>query len=110
MYKNKFTPDGAQKTYHNIAGQNVVVLRKQKGWSQNGLACELQKLGHDVGKNAIQEMEAGKRFITDIELKGLAFVLGVSYDRLMDESIYDRICESETESKVAASNKPPYLK
>ena len=56
MYKNKFTPDGAQKTYHNIAGQNVAVLRKEKGWSQNGLARELQKLGHDVGKNAIQEM------------------------------------------------------
>ena len=55
-------------------------------------------------------MEAGKRFITDIELKGLAFVLGVSYDRLMDESIYGRICESETESNVAASNKPPDLK
>lgn len=110
MYKNKFTPDGAQKTYHNIAGQNVVVLRKQKGWSQNGLACELQKLGHDVGKNAIQEMEAGKRFITDIELKGLATVLGVSYDRLMDESIYDRSSESETQADIAASKKTPYLK
>ena len=110
MYKNKFTPDGAQKTYHNIAGQNVVVLRKQKGWSQNGLACELQKLGHDVGKNAIQEMEAGKRFITDIELKGLATVLGVSYDRLMDESIYDRSSESETQADIAASKKSPYLK
>jgi transcriptional regulator with XRE-family HTH domain len=110
MYKNKFTPDGAQKTYHNIAGQNVIVLRKQKGWSQNGLACELQKLGHDVGKNAIQEMEAGKRFITDIELKGLATVLGVSYDRLMDESIYDRSSESETQADIAASKKTPYLK
>ena len=110
MYKNKFTPEGAQKTYHNIAGQNVMVLRKEKGWSQNGLACELQKLGHDVGKNAIQEMEAGKRFITDIELKGLATVLGVSYDRLMDESIYDRRSESETQADIAASKKSPYLK
>jgi transcriptional regulator with XRE-family HTH domain len=110
MYKNKFTPEGAQKTYHNIAGQNVMVLRKEKGWSQNGLACELQKLGHDVGKNAIQEMEAGKRFITDIELKGLATVLGVSYDRLMDESIYDRSSESETQADIAASKKTPYLK
>ena len=110
MYKNKFTPEGAQKTYHNIAGQNVAVLRKEKGWSQNGLARELQKLGHDVGKNAIQEMEAGKRFITDIELKGLAVVLGVSYDRLMDESIYDRINESETQADIAASNEPPYMK
>ena len=94
MYKNKFTPEGAQKTYHNIAGQNVMVLRKEK----------------DVGKNAIQEMEAGKRFITDIELKGLAVVLGVSYDRLMDESIYDRINESETQADIAASNEPPYMK
>jgi len=106
MYKNKFTPDGAKKTYHNIAGQNVIVLRKQKGWSQNGLACELQKLGHDVGKNAIQEMEAGKRFITDIELKGLAYVFGVNYDRLMDESIYEKL-DNEL-PQMAANSEPDY--
>ena len=108
MYKNKFTPGGGNRTYHNIAGQNVKALRKGKGWSQNDLAIELQKLGHDVGKNAIQEMEAGKRFITDIELKGLAFVLGVNYDRLMDESIYERL--DNDLPKLAANTPPDYNK
>ena len=106
MYKNKFTPSGSQKTYHNIAGQNVKVLRKEKGWSQNDLARELQKLGHDVGKNAIQEMEAGKRFIIDIELRELAHVLGVSYDRLMDESIYDNLVDEPP--SLAANSEPKY--
>jgi hypothetical protein len=70
------------------------------------LACELQKLGHDVGKNAIQEMEAGKRFITDIELKGLAYVFGVNYDRLMDESIYEKL-DNEL-PQMAANSEPDY--
>lgn len=44
----------------------------------------MQLLGLDVDKNAIQRIEAGKRFVTDIELKYLARVLNVSYDALLE--------------------------
>ena len=40
--------------------------------SQRKLADMLQVQGLDIDKNAIQRMESGKRFITDIELKALA--------------------------------------
>ena len=39
--------------------------------------------GIDVDKNAIQRIECGKRFVTDIELKVLARVLGVTTDELL---------------------------
>lgn len=45
--------------------------------SQRGLA------GLDLNKNAIQQIESGQRFVTDIELKTLAQVLGVSADELL---------------------------
>ena len=45
--------------------------------SQRELADRLQLAGMDVDKNAIQRMEAGKRFITDIELTYLSKVLQV---------------------------------
>lgn len=51
---------------------------------QRKLADMLQVQGLDIDKNAIQRMESGKRFITDIELKALAKVLNVTYAELLD--------------------------
>ena len=46
--------------------------------------CLPEVQGLDIDKNAIQRMESGKRFITDIELKALAKVLNVTYAELLD--------------------------
>ena len=79
MYKNR---NGDR---NNIAGLNVKRLRLQQDpvWSQRELADKLQLLNHDLGKNAIQQMEAGTRFITDIELKALSEVFKVSVEELL---------------------------
>ncbi|MEE0868365.1 MAG: XRE family transcriptional regulator, partial [Ruminococcus sp.] len=39
----------------------------------------------DIDKNAIQRIEAGKRFVTDIELMYISKVLEVSLDNLLLE-------------------------
>ncbi len=52
--------------------------------SQRKLADMLQMAGLDIDKNAVQRMESGERFVTDIELKSIAEVLGVSYQELLD--------------------------
>jgi len=70
---------------NNICGGKISVLRTNLKLSQRQLAEKLQLLGLDVDKNAIQRMEAGKRFVTDIELVYLAKVLNVSYEALLDE-------------------------
>ena len=46
--------------------------------SQRALADKLQLYGIDIDKNAIQRIECGKRFVTDIELVFIAKVLDVS--------------------------------
>lgn len=53
--------------------------------SQRELADRLQLAGLDLGKNAVQQIESGQRFVTDIELKTLAKVLGVTADDLLRE-------------------------
>lgn len=55
----------------------IAARRKEMKISQRELADRLQLAGMDVDKNAIQRMEAGKRFITDIELTYLSKVLQV---------------------------------
>ena len=51
--------------------------------SQKQLADKLQLVGLDVDKNAIQRIESGKRFVTDIEIVAFAKVFGVSFEELL---------------------------
>ena len=78
MFINK-TPDGR----NNVCGAQIAHYRKLLRKSQRELADALQIAGLDLDKNAIQRMEAGKHFITDIELIHLAKVLNVSYEELL---------------------------
>lgn len=80
MFTNK-TNDGR----NNICGAHVAKYRKARNQSQRELADVLQLLGLDVDKNAIQRIEAGKRFVTDIELVYLAKALNVSYEDLLNK-------------------------
>ena len=52
--------------------------------SQRELADRLQVAGLDIDKNAVQRIECGKRFVTDIELVVLCQVLNCSLDALID--------------------------
>lgn len=72
MYKNK-----ASNGRNNISGNNIARIRKslQPKVSQRALADNLQLLGLDLDKNAIQRIESGQRFVTDIELKVFAEIL-----------------------------------
>ncbi|MGO5113477.1 helix-turn-helix domain-containing protein [Candidatus Avoscillospira sp. LCP25S3_F1] len=82
MYKNK-----AKDGKNNISGRKIKAFREAMATkpSQKELADLLQIAGLDVDKNAIQRIESGQRFVTDIELRVIAKVLNVSYEDLLDE-------------------------
>lgn len=82
VFKNR-APGGA----NNISGRMIKYYRLKKSprTSQRMLAEKLQLQGLDIGKNAVQQIESGARFVTDIELKVFAKVLGVSADELLME-------------------------
>lgn len=81
MYKNK-----SDNGLNNISGKKIAYYRMNlpEKTSQRKLADLMQIEGIDIDKNAIQRIETGKRFITDIELKVFAKVLNVSYSDLLD--------------------------
>lgn len=80
MFKNKHA-DGK----NNRCGKQIAALRKQ--WptkmSQRILAEKLQERGLDVDKNAIQRMESGDRFVTDIELVEISRFFDVSVNKIL---------------------------
>ncbi len=79
MFTNR-TKDGQ----NNLCGSIIENRRKEMGKSQRQLADMLQIAGLDIDKNAIQRIEAGKRFVTDIELTYFSRVLNLSYAALLD--------------------------
>lgn len=86
MFKNKAL-DGK----NNICGETVYALRKKHvpKMSQRMLAEQLQLNGIDVDKNAIQRIESGQRFVTDIELFCLSKIFRVSCDELLSGCVKD---------------------
>ena len=80
---------------NNICGQNVSQFRKEIGISQRELADRLQLFGLEIDKNAIQRIEAGKRFVTDIELIALSNVLSKTYEELLIMEEIEQLVGSE---------------
>lgn len=78
MFINK-----AENGKNNVCGRKIALLRKDNNLSQRALADKLQLCGLNVDKNAVQRIEAGLRFVTDIELVVIREVLNVSFEELL---------------------------
>lgn len=79
MFINK-TGDGL----NNVCGKNVARFRLEMKISQRELADRLQLVGLDIDKNAIQRIECGKRFVTDIEIIAFTKVFDVAFEELLE--------------------------
>ena len=71
---------------NNICGKNISKFRTDLKISQRQLADRMQLVGLDIDKNAIQRIECGKRFVTDIEIIAFAKVLNKNYEELLNYS------------------------
>ncbi len=81
MFANK-SEDGL----NNLCGRNIAAARKKLNIPQRELAEKMQLYGLDMDKNAIQRIESGKRFVTDIELAQFSKFFRMSCDELVTES------------------------
>jgi len=79
MFKNK-NDDGTL----NLCGKIIAKLRKESELSQRALADKMQLSGLDMNKNAIQQIESGQRFVTDIELKAFSQFFNISADIFLE--------------------------
>lgn len=78
MFINK-TADGR----NNVCGKKIAQLRMEMKISQRELADRMQLVGIDIDKNAVQRIECGKRFVTDIELIAFTKILNVTFETLL---------------------------
>ena len=69
-------------TEMNMIGDRVRELRIAKGMSQQTLSNKLEMLAIYICRGSISRIEDKQRTVTDIELYGLAKVLGVPMESL----------------------------
>ena len=68
----------------NMVGSNVRRFRTERNMSQQELCNRLEMLAIYICRGSISRIEEKKRTVTDIELYGLAKVLGVEIADLIE--------------------------
>ena len=79
-------PRKAEYGDKNICGANIERIRKQLGMKQSTLMSKMQLMGVDINPSSLSKLEGQTRSATDIELKAIANILGVSIEELLRES------------------------
>ncbi|MBR4424848.1 MAG: helix-turn-helix transcriptional regulator [Oscillospiraceae bacterium] len=69
----------------NMVGPKVRKLRLARKMSQQTLSDRLETLAIYVCRGSVSRIEDGQRTVTDMELYGLAKVLGVSIEDLFED-------------------------
>lgn len=68
----------------NMVGDRIRELRIAKGMSQQALSNKLEMMAIYICRGSVSRIEDKQRTVTDIELYGLAKVLGVSISDLFE--------------------------
>ena len=69
----------------NMVGKRIRELRLSKKMSQQNLSDKLETLAVYICRGSISRIEDMQRTVTDIELYGLAEVLGVTVNELFED-------------------------
>lgn len=68
----------------NLIGSRVKTLRQARKMSQQALSDKLETMAIYICRGSISRIEDKQRTVTDLELYGLAKVLGVSMEDLIE--------------------------
>lgn len=91
-----------EKEHNNGFANAMLLLRKQKGWTQDELACKIKKQrGESVSTTYISYLEIGQALPCPGLLKQLSKVFGCGYEFLKDFLENDKVgkCKKEFNKK-----------
>lgn len=74
--------DGRMDAPRNIVGRQVMLIRNERGWSQEKLAAVCQIKGWDISRGVVARIEGGVRWVADFEVLKLASALRVPVPEL----------------------------
>lgn len=72
------------KAIETAVGNNIRMLREQKGLTQEQVAAKLQINGCDITRSAVAKIEVGQRHLYPDEIILLKKILNVEYDEIFN--------------------------
>ena len=78
-------PRKAEYGNKNICGSNVERIRKRQGMKQATLVAKMQLAGVDINPSSLSKLEGQIRIASDIELKTISQILGVTMEELVQQ-------------------------
>ena len=69
----------------NVIGKRLKKYRTKKKMSYEQLAGKLELMGISIHKQSLYDIENNKRTVKDYELFGLAYVLGIDVNDLLED-------------------------
>lgn len=69
----------------NVTGKNINRIRLEQNLSAQALSDKLIMIGLDIHRQAIYDIESGKRTVADYELCAIAEMLGTTSDVLLKD-------------------------
>ena len=76
-------PRKAEYGNKNICGANIERIRKAQNMKQATLVSKMQLMGVDINPSSLSKLEGQTRSATDVELKAIAEILGVTIEELL---------------------------
>lgn len=70
--------------YEKKFGNNIRVLRENRGLTQSQLSAKLQLQGCDITRSAVAKIEVGQRHVYPDEIRLIKEILRVSYSELFN--------------------------
>ena len=67
----------------NICGATIERIRKEHKMKQHELVSRMQILGVDINPSSLSKLEGQTRIASDIELRAIAKIFGLSIDELV---------------------------
>lgn len=71
----------------NTIGENIRWLRESKKMRQTEMVARLQLFRVAITREALVKIEGGRQHIKLSQLRGIKYVLGVSYEDILDEAV-----------------------
>ena len=71
----------------NVVSAMVRSYRKQRGYTQQQLACKMQLMGVNMDQQMVSKIEQNRRIVTDYELACFCEILSVSPNELLAKFI-----------------------
>ncbi|MBQ3414043.1 MAG: helix-turn-helix transcriptional regulator [Clostridia bacterium] len=69
----------------NVIGNLLKRYRTEKGLSYEKLSAKLELMGISIHKQSLYDIENNKRTVKDYELFGIAYVLGIDVNDLLED-------------------------